>query len=1185
MDDEGAQLSNPFSTGGGGPNFENQVQTAFVVLMLTGGVVPCLPPCRIAKIKLQGRHAGFKTDDCIVFTKDRGGTHRAKLLMQIKHVISITENDPAFGEAIRAAWQDFQNPEVFDSTRDVIALITGPLTASDIQNARPLLEWARHSETAKEFFDNVSLGKFSSPAKQRKLRAFRSQVKKANNGIDVSDDQLWRFLKSYHLIGYDLDVVAGGTLSLLHSHIGQFTTDNIDGLWALAAREVSGFNQNAGTLNHETISLGLKTAFSERRQEKIPSQFLKREERFKPELQADYFTGEYSDSLMVGSLLGAWNEKSLQDMVVVGQMVGGNDDDLKAWVESIRAVSLLPNPPVMQRDGKWKMVDRKDSWTAVGSRMFDEHIDRFRKVAVQVLRESDPQFDLEPQDRFAANIRGKVFKHSDILRDGLSTTLALLGGLPTALGSVTYGKAEATAVLAIREIFQDADWVRWASLNNQLPLLAEAAPDEFLDALENALNHDPCPFIEVYAQEGTMPMGHNFLTGLLWALETLAWHPDYLIRVVSMLGDLAAIDPGGKWINRPANSLGEILLPWHPQTTASLQKRKAAVSTLLQERSDIGWKLLLALLPDSHVTASGSRKPVIREFSPADWPESVPNQDYWDQIAGYSELAIEVARNEPSKLAELSKRLPDLPDSVVLSLLNLLTSDTVMGLPESERSPIWEILVNLAGNHEKHADAEWALPAETIITVNEVADLLAPQQLSLLYCPLFGGHDYQLYEGSNDYEQERLKLEDKRQKAVQEVLQAEGISGVLSLARKVDAPFKVGFALGHLDSDAVDADLLPAYLGTEDNTNRALVDGFMRSRFWKLGWNWVDQIMLQSWTAEHKVTFLTLLPIMPETGRRAERLLGDEQRTYWQRANVNGFIVKEGILEVVDKLLQFGRPRSALLCLDRVGYESTTLTPALAARVLTDVATVDEPSVSLDAHAALGLIKWLQDNPDANADALMKIEWAYLPLFNRSLGGAPKVLGHRMATDPSFFCEVIGTAFRPEKDRQTKLQPTETEKIKAQSAYSLLRGWKTVPGLNPDGSIDTVVFEKWLADVKQLTLESGHFDIAMSQIGEVLAYAPPDSGGLWIHCKIAEALNARDATSLRSGFTRELFNRRGAYWHSGGKAEQELAATYKKQAEALELNGFHRFGTAMRELAESYERDARRDASRDPRDL
>lgn len=97
------QLSNPFSTGAGGPRFENQVQTMFVLLMLTGGIVPCLPPFPIKKIKLQGRYDGYQTDDFIAFVEDETSEAKAKLLSQIKHSVNITENDPVFGEVIQAA--------------------------------------------------------------------------------------------------------------------------------------------------------------------------------------------------------------------------------------------------------------------------------------------------------------------------------------------------------------------------------------------------------------------------------------------------------------------------------------------------------------------------------------------------------------------------------------------------------------------------------------------------------------------------------------------------------------------------------------------------------------------------------------------------------------------------------------------------------------------------------------------------------------------------------------------------------------------------------------------------------------------------------------------------------------------------------------------------------------------------
>jgi hypothetical protein len=322
MSDEGAQLSNPFSSGGGGHNFENHVQAGFVVLMLSGGIVPCLPPWPIKEIKLQGRYAGHNTDDCIVVAEEKAGGRKARLLAQIKHSLSISESDSTFSEVILAAWSDFQNAQMFDPKIDAIALISGPLSAHDIENARRILEWARTSAHAQEFLDKVNLGKFSSQAKRNKLAAFRTQLKKANKGGDVTDEQLWSFLKSFHILGYDLDIHSGVTLSLLNSHISQFSIDNISGLWATVAKEVEMFNQNAGTITRDTISNETRVAFSERlRFERIPEEFLPQKQQPPP---AD-FGGDEGEAVVYAALLGGWNDKSEGDQEATSELIGEHD--------------------------------------------------------------------------------------------------------------------------------------------------------------------------------------------------------------------------------------------------------------------------------------------------------------------------------------------------------------------------------------------------------------------------------------------------------------------------------------------------------------------------------------------------------------------------------------------------------------------------------------------------------------------------------------------------------------------------------------------------------------------------------------------------------------------------------------------------------------------------------------------
>ena len=111
--------------------------------------------------------------------------------------------------------------------------------------------------------------------------------------------------------------------------------------------------------------------------------------------------------------------------------------------------------------------------------------------------------------------------------------------------------------------------------------MAEASPEEFLKAVESALQSEQCSFDELYAQEhGGGVGGSTYISGLLWALEGLAWSEQHFARVMLVLASLAARDPGGTWTNRPSTSMTMILLPWLPQTTAGLEKRQAAIEAI-----------------------------------------------------------------------------------------------------------------------------------------------------------------------------------------------------------------------------------------------------------------------------------------------------------------------------------------------------------------------------------------------------------------------------------------------------------------------------------------------------------------------------------------------------------------------------------------------------------------------------
>lgn len=1164
-----SQLSNPASTGGLGTHFENRVQASVVVLMLTGGFAPCLPTWPITKIKLQGKYQGYATDDLIVFSKQPGNDKEAKLLGQIKHSISITNNEE-FRKVIQSAWSDFNNPKVFNEGLDTIALLCGPLSATDTDDVRTLLRQAEHAEDEADFIKRINLAKFTSEKQREKLEVFKVCLKSANGNVELTDNQLWRFLKNFRLLFYDLDI-KGIVLSLLHSLIGQYSQVNVNDLWTRLIDLTTWKNENAGIITLESIPDDIRSGFSKKVVEIIPSSLTQTPA---PDKKTDWNHAQCASELAIVNLLGSWSEKSGEDKKVVQTIAKENFD---IWISKMREILQQPYSPINLKNGMWDVVERLELWQTLGSRLFDDHLDLFKQCAVAVLKERDPKFDLEPDERFAASIHGKVLKYSQQLRKGLAETLALLGSYPKALNNCSSGKPETVVVLTVREIFENADWALWGSLNNLLPLFAEAAPNEFLAAVESALQQKPCPFDELFSQEGNGVTGQNYLTGLLWALETLAWDEQYLTRVCVILGELASHDPGGKWANRPDNSIITILLPWLPQTMASVEKRKVALRTLRKENPDMVWKLLLKLLPNRQQISSGSHKPNWRKIIPDDWDKTVSHKEYWEQVSFYAEMAVDMAKNDIAKLNELIPHLDHLTTDSFEKMLQHLSSEEITAKPESQRLNLWEKLLEFVSRHRKFADAKWAIGPEAVTKIENIANKLAPKNPLNLHRRLFGNRAFDLYDEIGSWQEQQEKLAQNRQGAINEILSFDGIDAVIKFAETVESPVDVGFSLGSIAKPEVDGIILPAMLKVENKNLSQLAGGFVWARYRSQGWTWVDKIDMTAWTVLQIGQFLAYLPFTLETWKRSEKLLGKSESEYWNIVNVNPYQAESALHLAVDKLIEYGRAYSAINCLDRMLHEKKPLDTAQVVKALLAATTSSESVHSVHGYDLAELIKALQNNPKTNPDDLFHVEWVYLPYLDEHNGAAPKHLERRLASDPQFFCEVIRLIYRSDKIPKSDKSPTKQEQAMARNAYQLLREWRTPPGLQPDGSFDGNHFKQWLESTTAICLESGHLEVALSQIGNVLIHCPPDPDGLWIHRTVTEALNAKDAEKMRSGFRLGISNSRGVHWvDPTGKPELELATDYKQKAEAVENAGYQRFAATLRGLADSYTREAQR---------
>ncbi len=848
------------------------------------------------------------------------------------------------------------------------------------------------------------------------------------------------------------------------------------------------------------------------------------------------------------------------------------------WDRNLREILHSDHSPLSLRSGRyWEVNNKIEALSLVKGRVFDKHLNLIKDICIEVLREIDPKFDFAPDKRYMASIYDKKPTYSDKLREGLSETIVWLGINSGSLRNCSPGKRNFIAASILREIFSDASWQLWGSLNQLLATLAEADPDEFLNAVESALRKTPSPFDELFKQEGDGITGTNYLSGLYWALEGLAWNEEHLVRVSVILAELAEHDPGGRWANRPANSIVDMLLPWHPQTLAPVEKRIAAIRAIRKEFPNIAWKILLGLLPNSHQTTSGTHKPKWRNPLPDDWQVNVTNGEYWEQVNQYAVIAVEMACEDLTRTKELVDNMDNLPPQSFEAFLEHLATDEIVALGESDRTPIWEKLVEFVNKHRRYSDAKWALPGDIVNKIEFVADKLKPTSPMYFHERLFSNDDSELYEELGNWEEQQKKLAEHRQDAIKEIFQSGGVDAVIQFAGSVDSPHKVGTALGCIFDSTVEKRLLPGYLNSESHNLSLFASAYVWSAQLNKGWAWVDKLDKSSWSDRQIGCFLSSLPFCKETWDRVHLWLGQSESHYWSRTNINPYQADEQMFVAVDKLIEYGRPRRAIDCLAAMRYKKQPIEITQCLRALRAAISSQEPSHAMDNHHIVEIIKFLQVNPDVSEDDVFQIEWAYLTLLDHHGDTSPKVSESRLVNSPEFFCQLIQLIYRSKNKEAPNIEPNEASKAIASNAWRLLNKWKTPPGMQADGSFDDNHFSTWLKRVKEICVESGHIEVALINVGEVLIHAPPDKDGLWVNKSVAEALNDRDAEDMRSGYSTGIHNSRGVHWvDPTGKPEHELAAQFRQKAEDVENAGFQRLAVTLRGLAEDYDREAER---------
>jgi hypothetical protein len=646
---------------------------------------------------------------------------------------------------------------------------------------------------------------------------------------------------------------------------------------------------------------------------------------------------------------------------------------------------------------------------------------------------------------------------------------------------------------------QANDWRFWATLGSRLTILSEAAPEVVLDRIEDTLDSEPPPFLELFRQEGDTLFGGGCLhAGLLWALECLAWSPDHFSRVAFILARLADLDPGGQYGNRPRESLRSLFLGWVRHSTASDEHRLATLDEVLRRFPNAGWTLLTDVCPKGHDSVSGGHLPEWRG-----WGQDLqqPTRREWFDFGNaiVDRVLIHVDA-DAQRWGDVMNVLTDFWPERRREAVAMLDEHRERLKSSRASVDLWEKIRSLLHQHREFPEADWVLPSEELDRLARVYDYLCPDDPIIAIAWLFG-HWPELPEGqAREYREHQARIEQARAAALASLIERYGDEVVIELARSSAGPWAVGwtFALVCSDEDRIASLVMPHLGDTEPGLRDFALNalGHLRGR---LGWPASERMLertREAGSAPQQLAGVYLAaPPVRDTWERLEREPDEVQAAYWSSFGAT-FGLDENNFEDLEYALQHLLDvRRPLPVIRKLAHTTAVVQANLIIQALelapSELMEANSRGEKPDVHGydIAKLFEKLDASADVTRQTVARLEVPFVSVLSHD---RPHLaLHHEVMEDAATFADFIGWAFKSsDTSDEQEAQDEQRSIARAQLAGDILYHLHRIPGQNEDGSVNTEHLAHWVSEARRLCGERGRGDIGDQMIGRVLANAP-----------------------------------------------------------------------------------------------
>jgi len=875
-------------------------------------------------------------------------------------------------------------------------------------------------------------------------------------------------------------------------------------------------------------------------------------------------------------LVGRWNESNKEEQRLISELCDADYGEVSMIVQRWL---YIDSSPLCCKDNCRYVVSPYDTFLYIRNYITEGVFARFVKVLKEALSDLDPNAMNHLNSELPMYILGKR-KFSGLIREGLCQSLLLT--------AILCDNRQEQVDEIVRGILKDTDIQWWLTYSREdvISLIAEASPESFLQYIENDLKKEDSLIMKLF-----IPIKKKGFFGMEWevnycnvlfALEMIAWMPEYMMRVCCILAQLSPIVNDSNYVNQPTNSLMEIFRVWCPMTSVGISERCKALHSLYRHYPDVtidlcfkiaeNWRNPFGNLPtrisrwrlkEMDLNRTLTYKEVFQEL-----------QTVCQIIVSHDALSTEQTINVLSMALNyrFTKELRGELRNYLVKRQDIL----------KYQSFFYQELKGKINRFRSIPEARWQIPNEELVEFENLLESITPENLLDRLEFLFDGNIHEMPEirTIEDNDLQIKAIREFRKDAAAQILSTVGIDEVLKYAERLEHPENLMQGLGSCEA-AIDVfDDVYRYAQVNDGS-RTYLNTFFNSYAFADRENFLQCVKV--WHDDSFVWY-PISGIHPDDDlwEIVDSFNDQQQLEYWRHAYASHLPPKR-IEYLLDNYQKAGNVDQIISIISHlIHYENHYQLnhDLIVNRMHFAMSRLNREVLHSRDYEIDRILKWIEKHPDTTDTDIMKLELPYIIVSDEGIKDWRAY--HIIVNSPQYMFELIDNAFFSEnpviKEKEIQYRDEHPEQARmSEFCGRFLLNISTTPCTEEDGSIDEVRLKDYITQLQEKAGGKGKLAMVNHLIGQLLGNYPTCIQGEppVAICEIIEELNN---TEVNNSFHSKIYNRLGSTVRGpfdGGEIEWNKSELFAKTAKRLRTE-YLVIASVYEDLARMYSKEAKR---------